>query len=68
MSIDGNLSFTANVAPFEKPFPALLSNLIFGRKKSDLIEVDEITCMGLRVWQKTLVLNRGSEDYLTVSY
>ena len=59
MSLHGNLSFAANVAPFGKPFLAALSALVVGRKKSDVVALEELSIMCLRIWKKMLTINRG---------
>ena len=65
MSIHGNLNFAANVAPFGRPFLATLSNLTIGRNKSDIVEIGKLASMGLRIWKKMLLSNRGlSYDFI----
>ena len=59
MSLHGNLCFAANVAPFGKPFLAALSALVVGRKKSDVVALEELSIMCLRIWKKMLTINRG---------
>ena len=49
MSIHGNLTFAANVAPFGRPFLATLSNLLIGRKKRDFIEIGKLAALSLRI-------------------
>ena len=65
MSIHGNLNFAANVTPFGRPFLATLSNLTMGRNKSDMVVIGPLAQMGLRIWRKMLMLNRGLDyDYI----
>ena len=49
MSLHGNLCFAANVAPFGKPFLAALSCLTAGRNKHDIVMLDDVSKMGLRI-------------------
>ena len=49
MSLHGNLSFAANVAPFGKPFLATLSSLLVGCTKKDIVKLDRLAKLGLRI-------------------
>ena len=65
MSIHGNLNFAANVAPFGKPFLAVLSNLTIGCSKNDIVEIGYLASLGLRIWKRMLLSNRGlSYDFI----
>ena len=65
MSLHGNLSFAANVAPFGRPFLAALSALVIRRKKADVVTLGNLARLCLRVWNKMLATNRGlSYDFI----
>ena len=49
MSLHGNLCFAANVTPYGKPFLAVLSDLLIGHKKQDVIKVDRLAKLALRI-------------------
>ena len=49
VSLHGNLAFAANVAPFGKPFLAALSSLLIGCTKKDIVKLDRLAKLGLRI-------------------
>lgn len=65
MSLHGNLSFAATAAPFGRPFLSSLSSLVAGKKKTDVVTLNEPAAMCLRIWKKLLLMNRGvSYDFI----
>ena len=65
MSLHGNLNFAANVAPFGKPFLAVLSNLVAGRPLNEEVKLNELARMRLRTWKNLLQANQGiSYDFI----
>ena len=65
MSLHGNLNFAANVAPFGKPFLAVLSNLVAGRPLNEEVKLNELARMSLRIWKNLLQANQGiSYDFI----
>ena len=49
MSLHGNLSFAANVAPFGKPFLATLTNLLVGYTGKETVKLDRLAKLSLRI-------------------
>ena len=49
MSLHGNLSFAANVAPFGKPFLAALTNLLVGYTGKETVKLDRLAKLSLRI-------------------
>ena len=65
VSLHGNLNFASNVAPFGTPFLAVLTNLVAGRGMEEVVSVNELTRMSLRIWKKLLESNQGiSYDFI----
>ena len=59
MSLHGNLTFAAVVAPFGKPFLAALSCIIAGKRPTEVVQLSQIARMGLRIWKQLLKHNQG---------
>ena len=55
----GNLNYAAEVAPFGRPFLAHLTNAISAANQDGFVRVTEIMRMGLRIWLRILLHNRG---------
>ena len=49
LRIHGNLNYAAEVAPFGRPFLAPLSNLTVDKELKDIVNICQLSKMGLRV-------------------
>ena len=49
LQIHGNLNYAAEVAPFGRPFLAPLSNLTVDKELKDIVNICQLSKIGLRV-------------------
>ena len=59
LKLNGNLNYAAEVAPFGRPFLAPLTNATVGHEAKDIVPLDPIMKMCLRIWMNILTINRG---------
>ena len=58
--LHGNLNYASEVSPFGRPFLAALITPTIGKEPKDLVDVTPLAKMGLRIWYKILLANRGT--------
>ena len=63
--LHGNLNYVADIEPFGRPFLSQLTNAMSGASPKQEIVLPRQTKLGLKVWYRILMLNKGiSFDYV----